>query len=248
MAIRNFKSVTIDFILKIILISGFAILIYGIFSYWRIQGLIRESRVLIQEAHPYTRHVSDTAPKALFIGDSTGVGVGSNRKEDSVAGRFALAYPSLNIDNLSKSGKKTRDIVSTMENISGRPYAYLILQIGANDIVSFSNTDTLRSDIKKVLLEAKRISENVFLMTSGSVGNAPLLPRPFAFVWERQTRVVRKIFKEEADKSGARYVDLFMEKDKDPFALDPIRYHAPDLFHPNKEGYGIWYKELEKVL
>lgn len=237
-----------DFILKIILISAFVILVYGIFSYWRIQGLIRESRILIQEAHPYTRHVSDTAAQALFIGDSTGVGVGSKHKEDSIAGRFALTHPTLNIDNLSKSGRKTRDILSIMENISGRPYTYLIIQIGANDIVSFSNIETLRSDIRKVLLKATRIGENVFLMTSGNVGNAPLFPRPFAFLWERQTRIVREIFKEEADKLGVQYVDLFMEKDKDPFALEPSRYHAPDLFHPSGEGYGIWYGELEKML
>lgn len=237
-----------DIVIKIILICGAVVLVYAVFSYWRIQGLTKESRILIAEARPYTRHVSDTAPRALFIGDSTGVGVGSARAEDSIAGRFALAHPELNIENLSVSGRKTGSIVPVMQSITGRPYKYVVVQIGGNDIVGFSNAEILRRDIKKVLVEATRIGERVYLMTSGNVGNAPLLPKPFAFLWERQTRVVRTIFQEEASAAGVHYVDLFTEKGEDPFAQDPLRYHAQDLFHPSGEGYGIWYRELEKML
>lgn len=130
----------------------------------------------------------------------------------------------------------------------GIRYEYVIVQIGGNDIVRFSNTKKLRTDIEYVLKEARRISDKVYLMTSGNVGDAPMLPRPFAFLWERQTLIVRDIFKDVAISSGVTYVDLFMKGDKDPFAEDPSRYYAKDFFHLSGEGYGLWYTELEKVL
>ena len=235
--------------IKIIYFCGAVVFTYAVFSYWRIQGLVKESQVLISEARPYMRHVSDTAPRALFLGDSTGVGVGSSRAEDTVAGRFALAHPELNVENLAVSGKRTADIVRNVDTIpQGERYEYVIIQIGGNDIVRFSNTKKLRTDIEHILKKVRSMSDKVYLMTSGNVGDAPMLPRPFAFLWEFRTYTVRDLFKEVADAQGVTYVDLLIEGENDPFAKDPSRYYAKDFFHLSGEGYGLWYAELEKVL
>ena len=92
------------------------------------------------------------------------------------------------------------------------------------------------------------MSDKVYLMTSGNVGDAPMLPRPFAFLWEFRTYTVRDLFKEVAGAQGVTYVDLLIEGENDPFAKDPARYYAKDFFHLSGEGYGLWYAELEKVL
>ena len=122
------------------------------------------------------------------------------------------------------------------------------IQVGGNDIVYFSKLKQLEKDIASVLKEAKRVGGEVALLTSGNVGNAPLLPRPLAFLWEQRTLSVRGLFMEAARQAGVTYVDLYRDDENDPFKLEPLLYHAVDLFHPSSDGYSLWYESLKKVL
>lgn len=232
--------------------SSLAVLIvvvlgYIVFSFIRVQGLIRESQVLVRGSVPYERTAPLETERVLFIGDSTGVGVGATRPEDTLAGRTGQDHPNWTIENLSVSGRKTAELIPVLTELGGQ-YDRVILQIGGNDITYFSDTDQLASDIALVLAEAKRLSAHVILLTSGNVGNAPILPRPLAFLWHRRTLQVRDIFMRASEEVGVTYVDLYREKRTDPFFLEPYRYHAIDLFHPSSDGYGLWYEELKKSL
>ncbi len=226
---------------------SFAVLFSGyvLFSFFRIRGLIRESATLINESKPYERFVSAKADKVLFIGDSTGVGVGASSPDDSVAGRFGADYPEMTIENLSISGRKTAEIIPDLKKIPKNSYEYVIIQVGGNDIIGFTNIEKLKSNLDVVLSEAKRIGEKVLVMTSGNVGNAPIFPRPIAFLLEKQTRKVREVFIKKTSNYNAVYIDLFKEKINDLFSKEPLKYHAKDLFHPNSDGYGLWYQNLK---
>ncbi len=221
---------------------------YVVFSYLRIQGLIRESQILVRSSAPYQKIVSGATTRVLFVGDSTGVGVGATRGEDSLAGRLSQDHPDWSIENVSVSGRKTAELIPVLEVLVTHQYDQIIIQIGGNDITYFSDQDTLAGDIATVLQEAKRVSPQVILLTSGNVGNAPILPRPLAFLWHRRTLQVRDIFMKASEERGVTYVDLYRDKKSDPFFLEPYRYHASDLFHPSSEGYGLWYEELKKAL
>ena len=232
--------------------SSLAVLIvvvlgYIVFSFIRVQGLIRESQVLVRGSVPYERTATLETERVLFIGDSTGVGVGATRPEDALAGRTAQDHPNWTIENLSVSGRKTAELIPVLTELGGQ-YDRVILQIGGNDITYFTDEKQLAEDIALVLREAKRLSTHVILLTSGNVGNAPILPRPLAFLWHRRTLQVRDIFMRASGEVGVTYVDLYREKRTDPFFLEPYRYHASDLFHPSSEGYGLWYEELKKSL
>ncbi len=219
---------------------------YGIFSFFRMQGLIREGRVLVRSSVPYQRTTTPEAPKVLFVGDSTGVGVGAPRPEESLAGRFGAEHPDWNVDNLSVSGRKTAEVLPVLKILGTEQYEQVVVQIGGNDITHFTDTVMLEADILAVLEEAKRVGRHVALLTCGNVASALLFPRPFAFLWERRTLLVRDIFMKAASKQGVTYVDLYRDKKTDPFFLEPYRYHASDLFHPSGEGYGLWYKVFKK--
>lgn len=226
---------------------------YGVFTYRRIHRLIDESAGLIERAMPYQQKGSLAAQKVLFVGDSTGVGVGTDDSALSVAGRYGAAFPDWTVDNVAVSGSRTADLVPVLRNFPNAAYQRVIIHIGGNDIVRFSSLPQLRQDIETVLAEARRISqrgpEAVFLLTAGNVANAPLFPRPLAFLWERRTRAVRALFMAASEKTGTTYVDLFIENpEADPFVLLPYRYHAKDLFHPSAMGYGLWYTQLKQKL
>ncbi|MFA9262727.1 MAG: GDSL-type esterase/lipase family protein [Undibacterium sp.] len=234
---------TIGVIFFIILIG------YGLFSYFRIQGLIAQSSLLVTHAQPFERTVSDAAAKALFIGDSTGVGVGATEPEESLAGLFAHDHPDWTVSNASVSGRKTAELIAPLQNLSKDSYELVVVQIGGNDITRFTPLDSLEKDIQMVIKEANRVaSGQVILLTTGNVGNAPLLPRPLAFLWHWRTLAVRDIFLKAATETNISYVDLYQEPSIDPFALDPYRYHAADLFHPSTAGYALWYEDFKKAL
>lgn len=223
------------------------LVLYGIYSSLRIQKLLHISRTLVQNALPYQQILGPEAPKILFLGDSTGVGVGADTPLDSLAGRFGTDHPEWTVENLSVSGRKTAELLPVLKTLPAKRYEKVILQIGGNDIVVFSEKNQLRKDIALVLKEAGRVGKEVALLTSGNVGNAPIFPRPLAFFWTRRTLLVRRIFMEEAKKASVIYVDLYRDDANDPFVTDPYRYHAKDLFHPSSAGYDLWYTAFRQA-
>lgn len=221
---------------------------YAVFSYLRIQGLIREGQILVRSSAPYQKIVSGATTRVLIVGDSTGVGVGATRGEDSLAGRLSQDHPDWSIDNLSVSGRKTAELISVLRVLGPHQYDRIILQIGGNDITHFTDKVQLKRDIELVLKEAMRVGKITTLLSCGSVASALIFPRPVAFLWDRRTLRVRDIFMKASEERGVTYVDLYRDKKSDPFFLEPYRYHARDLFHPSSEGYGLWYEELKKAL
>ncbi len=221
---------------------------YVVFSYLRMQGLIREGQILVRSSVPYQKIVSGATTRVLFVGGSTGVGVGATRGEDSLAGRLSQDHPDWMIENLSVSGRKTAELIPVLQALGQHQYDQLIIQIGGNDITHFTDLVALESDITQVLKEAKRVGTHVTLLSCGSVASALLLPRPIAFLWDKRTLLARDIFMRVAATYGIIYVDLYRDKKSDPFFLEPYRYHALDLFHPSSDGYGLWYEELKKSL
>lgn len=250
---RNFLQMVerphtnMNMLFLIITLIFLCLALYGIYFSLRIQKLLHISRELVQNTLPYQRTLGPEAPQVLFLGDSTGVGVGADTPLDSLAGRFGTDHPEWTIDNLSVSGQKTAELLPTLKVFPEKHYAQVILQIGGNDIVAFSEKKQLQKNIAAILQEAKRVGKEVTLLTSGNVGSAPIFPRPFAFLWTKRTLLVREIFKEEARKASVTYIDLYRDAANDPFVADPYRYHANDLFHPSSAGYALWYTALRQT-
>jgi len=236
-----------SFLSCIIVVGGLTLTVYGVSTYFRLSGLLAESSALVKNALPYEQQGATDAPTVLFIGDSTGVGVGA-KPEESLAGRYGAEYPTWNVVNLSVSGRRTAELLPVLKNLETGRYERVIIQVGGNDITYFSPLEQLKKDIADVLAEAKRVGKKVTLISCGNVGNAPIFPRPVAFLWSKRTLAVRSIFMEAATKAGVSHVDLYREGADDPFAREPLRYHARDLFHPSGEGYGLWYEDLKKSL
>ena len=46
-------------------------------------------------------------------------------------------------------------------------------------------------------------------------------------------------------REKTEYIDLFKERDKDPFSRAAARFYAADVLHPGSEGYRLWYEELQ---
>ena len=51
---------------------------------------------------------------------------------------------------------------------------------------------------------------------------------------------VHALVKEASRQTGVVYVNLFKEKEDDPFAHDPKRFRSTDGLHPGDDGYALW--------
>ncbi len=50
------------------------------------------------------------------------------------------------------------------------------------------------------------------------------------------------------EKYNGDYIQLFVERETDPFVLEPEKYLAEDVFHPSSLGYAEWFSKIELVV
>ncbi|MBI4458418.1 SGNH/GDSL hydrolase family protein, partial [Candidatus Uhrbacteria bacterium] len=199
-------------------------------------------------AKAFSRAKPDAKFHILVIGDSTAVGTGAEDPSLSIAGRLGADFPEAEIVNLGVNGARTKELLPRLAALKGRRFELILIQVGANDIVHGTNLTKLEGDIARVMDAAARLGKRVLLLTSGNVGTAHALPIGTRWFFTRRTRQVRELFMRIAKEKDVRYVDLFREPDKDPFALDPMRYYAADWYHPSGEGYRDWYDHIKAEL
>ncbi len=198
---------------------------------------------LAHRAVPYARVNSEATFRILVIGDSTAVGTGASEGMFSMAGRLATDFPQASIVNKGVNGMKTHQLVTVLEKIKNESYDLVVIHIGGNDIVRFTNLDQLSLDIQNVLKLTSGISKNVFLVTSGDVGTSKLLPLGTRWFFSYRTRRVRNIFISATQDASAHYVDIYggHQRTRDPYKEEPYVYYAADIFHPSDKGYENWY-------
>lgn len=229
------------------LILTFLFLVVG-YGLVRRVFLLSKSKTLVQQAKPFEQAGEPSAPRFLFVGDSTAVGVGSASPNETVAGYFGADFPDRTIVNLSKSGRKTEENIAVLKYQSDQSFDWVFVQIGGNDILYFTNDKELGGQIQEVLREAKRVGKHTVLITSGNVGLAPFFPKALAPFWTNKTLVVREMFRNAADKEGALYVDLFQPRETDLFSTDIPRFYSGDFLHPSGAGYRHWYKQIRETI
>ncbi|MCC7522905.1 SGNH/GDSL hydrolase family protein [Candidatus Uhrbacteria bacterium] len=223
----------------------FVIIGFIAWDIYQTRRLIAVGTGLSAKAIPYSR--SAKSPSILVVGDSTAVGTGASASTTSLAGLLGVFYPESSIENRGVNGSKTKDLLSRGDLKNGQ-FDLVMIHIGGNDTVRFTNLTELSNDIRTVLGQAKRISKNVVLVSTGNVGTARLLPFGTRWAFAIRTRQVREIFKQAASEHGVTYVDLYREPSNDPFAQNPLKYYAADSFHPSDDGYADWFGLISKQL
>lgn len=232
-----------DTSMKIFLVALAILSIYLAIEYLHTSYLIRIGEGLAAAAVPFSR-TTTSSQRILIIGDSTAVGTGASSPETSLAGLLGGHYPQARIENLGVNGSKIHDLITRFTSVENERYDLIEIHIGGNDIVRFTELTKVEQDVKTVLSQARKLSNNVVLVTSGNVGTSLLLPTPSRLLFTKRTRSVREIFIRVAKEQDVSYVDLFHEAKEDPFAKDPSKYYAKDFFHPSDAGYQFWFDQI----
>lgn len=216
------------------------LLFIGLIFWWHVEI----GKDLRDETTAFQQIVENPSFKILVIGDSSAVGVGADDPELSVAGRIGADYPNAEIVNKGKSGMRTAGLVKAINDLESDNYDLILIQIGGNDLIRFVPVMEAKDNMEKVLKRAKQISENVIVLSAGNMETAYIFPKPLRIIYGNRSVHYREELIELTEKYNVHYVDLYREPEDDPFAKEPEKYYARDLFHPSGEGYGVWYERI----
>lgn len=226
----------------VLILAAFMLLAYAGFETIRIFRLVKISARLVAQNTPFSKETGGQS--LLVLGDSTAAGVGSV-PEGTVAARISDVLD-MSVENHARSGAKVADILTQLSSAQREKYDLTLIQIGANDIIRFTNLGDLQDSLSRALEEVRAHSNRVVVLTAGKVGEAPFFPRMLGWIWTMRAAQVREVFIAETEKHGVLYIDLFSAPD--PFSEDPGTYYAPDGLHLRADGYQYWYTETLRAM
>jgi lysophospholipase L1-like esterase len=204
---------------------------------WR----IGQSAALVRQSEPLQARPAAPALRLLVVGDSTAVGTGASTPQASLAGLLAARFPRLLIENRAKDGAGFADLPAQLSG--DQRFDMVLVQAGGNDVIRLHDMAQVARDIDSVLALARQRADLVVVMPAGNVGNAPFFFAPVSWWMTQRARALHAAVSASAARTGAVYVNLFEERDNDPFVLQP-ELNASDGLHPSDGGYRVWLQQL----
>lgn len=232
--------------IKISVVIFVVLAVYCVAQYIRSRHYVDIGIGLANVAVPYEQHPADANLRFLVIGDSTAVGTGASKPQDSTAGQLGAQYPTADIINKGVNGAKTHELPDRFAEFEDKQFDLVLVQIGGNDIVRFTNLTDVETNLRAILAEADRVGKQVIILHCGDFGTAKLLPVGTRWIFSRRTEHVRAIYQRVTPDYNAMYVDLWRKDNNDPFADEPNMFYAVDYFHPSSAGYADWYAHIQQ--
>ncbi len=216
-------------------------------SFWR--G-IRRARALAAAGRRFERRLATGRFTVLVLGDSTGVGVGAQQPEESIAGLLASDFPDADVVNVAESGARVARTVTQARGCidAGLHFDIALLHVGANDIVADTPLDTLTHDCDLLLQELGRLTRRTVWLGPPDLGLAPLFPAPYAWVMGTRSRAANRVFSVAAARHGVAFVDFSAPAHSLHFRQDRHAHFAVDGFHPNSSSYRYGYAVARTML
>ncbi len=223
---------------RVLLWSGVVLLAaLGARAAWK----LNQTAELVRLSEPLQRAPRQPLSRLLIVGDSSGVGTGASSPATSLAGRLAAAFPRLRIDNHSVDGAQFADVLAQLEGADR--YDMVLVNAGGNDVIRLRDRDALRAAVDRITRRALERADQVVLMPAGNVGNAPFFFPPVSWFMTWRSRQMHQVVRDAAVRHGVLYIDLFREREADPFVQRP-ELNARDGLHPSDAGYALWFDEL----
>ena len=207
----------------------------------------------IRRAQKHARTVAfdlpSVAPRAtrrlLIVGDSTAVGLGASRVDETLAGRLIGHFPSTAVENHACIGARARDMAPQLQCAALSAYDAVLIAVGGNDILRGTPRVAFRTQLESAITQARRLSSLVIVVNSANVGSAPLFPWPLNAMLSRRSLRVRSTFEEVCRKLDAEFVNFTFEPDADPFRQQPAIYFASDGLHPTSAAYALCVERIK---
>lgn len=226
--------------MKILIILILSFVIIATFDSMRMYLLYMKTLKLETNFASFQNKDTFSNMKILVLGDSTAVGTGATDPKNTTAGRLSSLFPNAALLNISQNGMKIAELNKKMDDINGH-YDYILIQIGANDIIRFTSSKDIENGLNDIIIKAKKLSNRVVILHSTDIGKAKFFAWYVRPIYSYRTQNVREIYMRQAEMHTVQYVDLHDVKMTD-------YEYSDDKLHPNDEGYRLWFDEIKKKI
>jgi lysophospholipase L1-like esterase len=211
---------------------------------------VARARAMAAQGRPFERRLPASALRVLVLGDSTGVGVGANRPEESIAGLLAGDFPAADIVNVSRSGARVGDTLAQARACrrSGQYFDVALLHVGGNDVMRATPMKKLAEDCDRLLAELANLADRTVWLGPPNIGGVPLFPPPFSWVFGARSRAAAALFVRAAAAHDVAFLDFSSGEHAVRFARGRREHYASDGLHPNSLSYSYGYAAARRII
>jgi lysophospholipase L1-like esterase len=247
--VRTFIETHLPFLPPLEFVFLWMYVLHFVFLYMTYHALRMLTRILINKGLAFLRKPFSTPEdrpyKILFLGDSTAVGTGAERDEDTLAGRLARDFPHAQIINKAVNGSRIIDIPKQLETLTDHTFNLIIVSSGGNDVWHMSRTKKIESTLSEIFPKLQAMSpKRVFFLTYNNISKGPLFPSWISWLLHMQAMRVEATIMTCAKTHHVPTIRLFEDTFENPFLKTPEKLFAADGMHPNSEGYRMWYNHM----
>jgi lysophospholipase L1-like esterase len=196
------------------------------------------------------RSVSEAPITVVWLGDSTGAGVGASSTETALPTRVVRGLErGIRLRVLATSGARVVDVLrEQLPLLPGLRPDVVVVGVGGNDVTHLTPVSLFEGFYDALLNGITSLDPaTVVVMGIGDFGTVPRIPQPLRAITGWRGRRFDGVIKSAADRWGAAYVDLYARTGP-AFGREPELFYSADGFHPSDEGYGAWAGVILDVL
>jgi lysophospholipase L1-like esterase len=191
----------------------------------------------------------ESVDTVVWLGDSTGAGTGATRLPGTLAEQTASAIGRpVTMTVLAKSGDTVADVLhNQLPRVAAIHPTVVFITVGANDTTHLTSRSAFRRDYGRLLAGLPSGVRTIVLLGVPDMGAPPRLAQPLRAAAGWRGRMLDADVRHLAARTPkVVYVDI-AGKTGPSFRQHPRTYFAPDRFHPNDAGYGLWARAVAQA-
>ena len=185
----------------------------------------------------------------LILGDSAAAGVGVEYQHQALSG--VLLSQLMNEYQLTwalhaKTGDNTRQVIDAINALEPKVYDVIVTSIGVNDVTKLTSTRLWIKQQKQLFTELRKKFDPKLIIVTGvpPMQHFPALPHPLAWIFGKHAQQMNKKLQ---GYLSTEPIFKFIEFDLEHFQEMNLPM-AIDGFHPSKEIYEIWGKQVASLV
>ncbi|GAA0379109.1 SGNH/GDSL hydrolase family protein [Microbispora corallina] len=179
--------------------------------------------------------------RMVVLGDSTSVGLGMTRPQDTPAvvialGLAAVAERPVRLTVVGRSGAESVHLGDQVERVLEERPEIAVIFVGANDVTTATPPARAVHHLQKAVRRLRDTGAEVVVGTCPDLGTVRPIAQPLRWVtrrWSRQLAAAQTVAVVEAGGRTVAFADLLGPE----FDANPAEMFGPDRFHPSARGY-----------
>ena len=185
----------------------------------------------------------------LILGDSAAAGVGVTSQKEALSGSILLGLQDEYLVQWklhAKTGDTTQQVIAATQILESQPYDVVVTSIGVNDVTKLMSPEKWLKQQQQLFREIQNRFQPKLIVVSGvpPMQHFSALPHPLAWLFgEYSTQMNQKLERWLAPQTQFKFLQFDIQTYQ---AMNlPM---ASDGFHPSKEIYAIWGKQIAALV